>query len=323
VNRAGPHPPSLRARVRGALGAALDRADELRRRLRPHAPEGLAPPSAEAGAGAELARRGRFDRDMALARYRHAVELEGRLYNYVLYPGDEALCVHFSAFFGEWGEQRRNRAQYQGYFHRMRMFWPLRRYRFLFLCDTFGADDNGTYYKGEDGDFFVERAMERILDRVQEQVGVDSKQVVMLGSSMGATAALRFALTRQTAGAVAVSPHIDLDLSARFQGRERHVAAMLGADDVESSRHYPVTREVRALAETAPLGPRIAIQSMKDDRGVHAEQVIPFVERWQGRGGTVDCDFRPEGGHTSEYATADWFEHRILWCLDEHLDQSE
>jgi pimeloyl-ACP methyl ester carboxylesterase len=280
----------------------------------------LAPPSDASPKDAP--RKGRFDRDAALASYREGIELDGRLYNYVLYPGEEALCVHFSAFFGEWGEQRQNRAQYQGYFHRMRMFWPLRRYRFLFLCDTFGADENGTYYKGENGDFFVERAMGQIMDRVQERVGVESGRVVMLGSSMGATAALRFALQRQAAGAVAVSPHIDLDLCARHQGRARHVAAMLGDEDVMSPRHYGVTREIRDLAETAPTRPRIAIQSMEDDHGVHDEQVIPLVERWRGRGGTVDCDFRPTGGHTSEHATADWFEHRIRWCLDERSEHA-
>jgi pimeloyl-ACP methyl ester carboxylesterase len=303
---------TLFERARGAFEGGLDRVDRLYRRLRPRPPESLEMPGPE---GPPPPRRGRFDRDRALAGYRRGFEHEGRLYNYVIYPGDEDLCVHFSAFFGEWGEERRNRALYQGYFHRMRMFWPLRRHRFLFLCDTFGADRNGTYYKGESGDFFVERAMEDILDRVQDEVGVDSDRVVMLGSSMGATAALRLALRRRAAGAVAVSPHIDLDLCARYQGRSRHIAAMLGADDPESPAHFPVTREVRALAETAPIGPRIAIQSMEDDAGVHAEQVIPFVERWRSRGGEVDCDFRPQGGHTSEHASAEWFTDRIAWCL--------
>ncbi len=301
-------------RLREALSAGFDRADEFGRRVRSRPPDELA----EVGAKPPPERRsGRFDRDRVLSNYRRGIELEGRLYNYVLYPGEEALCVHFSAFFGEWGERRRYRDQYRGYFHRLKMFWPLTRYRFLFLCDTFGADDNGTYYKGEAGDFFVERAVGRILDLVQEQVGVDSSEVVMMGSSMGATAALRFALQRQTAGAVAVVPHIDLDLAARYQGRRPHVAAVLGADDVDDPRHYPITREVRALAETAPLGPRLAIQSMEDDDGVHDEQVIPLVERWRDRGGEVDCDFRPKGGHTSDFATAEWFDHRLRWCLRE------
>jgi hypothetical protein len=97
---------------------------------------------------------------------------------------------------------------------------------------------------------------------------------------------------------------------------------MLGDEDVMSPRHYGVTREIRALAETVPTRPRLAIQSMEDDQGVHDEQVIPLVERWRGRGGVVDCDFRPTGGHTSDQATADWFEHRIRWCLDERSEHA-
>ncbi|UGS38711.1 alpha/beta hydrolase family protein [Capillimicrobium parvum] len=297
------------------LSNLLDRADEAVRRLRPAPPPALARASAPPAA-ARSPRRGRFDRESALQRYRRAVEIEGRLYNYVLYPGDgDALCVHFSAFFGEWGERRPYREQFGGYFHRLRMFWPDTAHRYLFLCDTFGADANGTYYKGENGDFFVERAMDRILADTLEETGTPPDRVVAMGSSMGATAAVRFALRHSYAGAVAVSPHFDLDLCARHQGRERHVAATLGAVDVEDPRHFAVTREIRHLAATVDPLPRLAVQSMADDHGVHAEQVEPLVELWRTRGGAVRPDFHASGGHTSDFATADWFAEQVDWCL--------
>jgi pimeloyl-ACP methyl ester carboxylesterase len=298
--------------IQTRLNNLLNRADATVRRLRPRAPEVLTPESA----GAVVPRSGRFDRDRALSHYRRAVEIEGRLYNYVLYPGPPGeLAVHFSAFFGEWGERRAYRAQFAGYFHRLRMFWDDTSRPYLFLCDTFGADGNGTYYKGEAGDMFVERAMDRILSDVVEELAVPRERVVAMGSSMGATAALRFSLRHGYGGAVAVTPHIDLDLCARHQGRERHVAAMLGATDVEDARHYAVTREIRDLVDAAPALPRLAIQSMEDDRGVHAEQVLPLVEQWRSRGGAVQTDFHPAGGHTSDYATADWFGEQLRWCL--------
>jgi hypothetical protein len=258
-----------------------------------------------------------FARDEVMATYARSVRIDGRDYTYVLYPGTgPTLGIHFSAFFGEWGERRENRPQFQGHFHRMRMFWPLQEHSFLFVCDTFGADRNGTYYKGEGGDFFVERAMEQIIASVQEELAVPAAGTVAMGSSMGATAAVRFALRHGYSGAIGVSPHLDLDLAARFQGRQPHVAAIVGDDDVESPRHFAVTREIRALAATAPTTPRVVLQSMCDDQGVHAEQVLPFVAQWRERGGTVDLDERPTGGHTSEYATAAWFADRMAWCLD-------
>jgi hypothetical protein len=112
-----------------------------------------------------------------------------------------------------------------------------------------------------------------------------------------------------------VSPHIDLDTSALRQGRLRHVAAIVGRDDVSAPELRPVTREIAGLvASTRPL-PRLVIQSMLDDHGVHEEQVLPLVEAWKGASGDVKTDFHPRGGHTSEYASAEFFSAAIRWCL--------
>src|SRR4051794_17997073 len=108
---------------------AVDLAYAVRWRVRPRPPE---PFREEAPVTPIPPRSGNFDRDTALATYQRGVEIEGRLYNYVFYPGGgDALGVPFSAFFGEWGDRRPYRALYQGSFHRMRMFWPLRSSRFL------------------------------------------------------------------------------------------------------------------------------------------------------------------------------------------------
>jgi len=60
----------------------------------------------------------------------------------------------------------------------------------------------------------------------------------MIGSSMGATAALKFGLLLQSKGIVAGSPHIDLDICAKLQGRERHVAWVLDFGDTQSPVNY-------------------------------------------------------------------------------------
>ena len=272
----------------------------------------------------EARRRRPFDRETVLRDFGHVTSIEGRRYPYVLLPGSAGtLCVHYSAFFGEWGNRRLQRAQFVGWFHRLRMFWPLADHHFLFLCDTFGADANGTYYKGTDGDFYVERAMDRIQEEVVEHLEIEPENVVGLGSSMGATAALRFALRHGYAGAVAVSPHIDLDISALRQGRLRHVAAIMGREDVDAADLRPVTREIAQLvADVRPL-PRLVIQSMLDDDGVHNEQVLPLLEGWRAGGGEVRTDFHPSGGHTSEYATPEFFAEAIAWCLSASIETCE
>jgi hypothetical protein len=74
-------------------------------------------------------------------------------------------------------------------------------------------------------------------------------------------------------------------------------------------------REVAELAASVPALPNLVIQSMQDDRGVHREQVLPLVSTCEARGGRVLCDFHRTCGHTSHYATAEFFERAISWCL--------
>lgn len=302
-------------RARNAAGLLLDRVDTWRRRGAPSDRDLLRQGSVQTIWPEDRALRA-FDREWVLSACGRTAEIEGRCYPYVLLPGTgDTLCVHYSAFFGEWGDRREHRAQFAGWFHRLRMFWPLASHHFLFLCDTHGADHNGTYYKGEEGDFFVERAMDEIQAGIAAELGIKPSSTVTLGSSMGATAALRFALRHGYSGAVAVSPHIALDISALRQGRLRHVAAIFGRDDVDAEELRPVTREIARLAEHVRPLPRLVIQSMLDDAGVHDEQVLPLVEAWLAGGGAVLTDFHATGGHTSDNATPDFFLSAIEFCL--------
>ena len=143
---------------------------------------------------------------------------DGRRFGYVhvRHPGSRGLGIHLSAFFGAWGDARVY-ADFRGYFHRLKMLGSDPTCDWLFLCDPYGVEENGTYYLGERGDLFVERAMSVIIDRVTDAGGYTPDETVMLGSSMGATGALTLGLERGVAGIVAVSLHIDLDSCATRQ----------------------------------------------------------------------------------------------------------
>lgn len=308
-------------RIRVPIDMLLDRVDARRHR---NDPPGavldahlVSRPSSSGPRSADVRRTQPFEREVALRAFGHSVTIEGRSYPYVLLPGTgDALCVNYSAFFGEWGDRRTTRSEFQGWFHRLRMFWPLAEHHILFLCDTAGADSNGAYYKGVNGDFFVERAMAKIQSDVAAQLQIPPERTVTVGSSMGATAALRFALRLGYAGAVVVGPHIDLDTSALLQGRLRHVAAIVGRPDVEAPELRPTMREISDLvSRTHPL-PRLVMHSMLDDHGVHDEQVVPFVAKYREAGGAVCLDYRTTGGHTTKHATVDFYQRAIAWCLN-------
>ena len=123
---------------------------------------------------------------------------------------------------------------------------------------------------------------------------------------MGATAALKWGLMLPTGGVVAITPHIDLDISARFQGREAEVAFICPDGDPFAESNFPYTRQVRRLLDAWPpssMLPRLFVQSCEDDHGVHQEQVLPLVDEWRSHGGRAELDARPHGGHTSDFAT--------------------
>jgi hypothetical protein len=233
---------------------------------------------------------------------------QGRLFDYVhlTHPGSRGLAVHFSAFFGKWGDAKPYRERFSGYFHRLKMLGTEEAYDWLFLCDAYGAFGNGTYYTGEKGDLYVERAMNAIIGRISTDGGHLPSAIVTLGSSMGATAALKFGLCFDVAGILAISPHIDLDICALRQNRFEEVAFIIPSGDVADPANYPFTRQVRRLVEERDRErpfPRLMVQSCADDVGVHQEQVLPLLDAWRAKGGSADLDVRPTGGHTSDFAT--------------------
>jgi hypothetical protein len=233
---------------------------------------------------------------------------EGRPFTYVhwTHPGARGLVVHFSAFFGKWGDAKPYRDQFQGYFHRLKMLGSCPDHDWLFLCDPYGAFDNGTYYLGERGDLFVERATRRIIDEVVASAGNAPDEIVTVGSSMGGTAALKFGLDLGVRGIVAIGPHIDLDICAQRQNRWSEVAFTVPDGDPANPDNHPITRSIRARLDArddaTPL-PRLFLQSCEDDDGLHREQVLPLLDAWRAGGGWVELDSRPVGGHTSDWAT--------------------
>jgi hypothetical protein len=236
------------------------------------------------------------------------VDPAGRPFGYVHIrrDGNAPLAIHFSAFFGKWGDARPYRDRFQGYFHRLRMLGDGTPYNWLFLCDSYGAFSNGTYYTGQAGDLFVEAAILRILDMTASEFGYDLGHAVTVGSSMGGTAALKFGLMRQMRGIVAIGPHIDLDISGLRQNRVAEVAWIVPDGDPAAEANWAITRQIRNLVHDWPVDvplPRLFLQSCSDDSGVHDEQVMPLATAWRAAGGWVTLDVRPSGGHTSDYAT--------------------
>lgn len=234
------------------------------------------------------------------------IDEEGRsfFYLFVPKPHSKKVIVHFTAFFGDWGDRKEYKEVYQGYFHRLKMLGAEEQYNSLFLCDEYGVTKNGTYYLGEKGDLFVERAMIKIIEKIFSENNLSFSESVMIGSSMGATAALKFGMHFQSKAILTICPHIDLDICAKMQGRESHVSYVCPDGNAYNKENWGLTRKIRIELEKMDVGaylPVLYVQSCADDIGVHHEQVVPFVDLWRSKKGTCYLDARQEGGHTSDY----------------------
>ncbi len=103
-----------------------------------------------------------------------------------------------------------------------------------------------------------------------------------------------------------IGPHIDLDISAAMQDRAEEVAFITEDGDWKSPHNHAVTRQIGSLVADWPISTRLPdlfMQTCADDVGVYAEQVLPLADQWRGAGGIATLDVRPNGGHTSDYAT--------------------
>jgi pimeloyl-ACP methyl ester carboxylesterase len=225
------------------------------------------------------------------------VDDNGRNFDYVhLRRGAGRLVVVFSA------QIPKSTTPGRVHFKRLIELGTCLDYDWLFLCDGYGAFCNGTFYTGHKGDFFVERAMDHIISKTIWG-RLDSEDVVMFGSSMGGTGALKFGLRFGVRAILAVAPVVNLDTCAQPYDQEPQVQYIIPDGDVSSPSNYRYTRQITQMLDAAegPL-PNLYVQSCEDDIVVHRDHVVPLVGRWRSRG-VVELDVRPTGGHTSEHAT--------------------
>lgn len=74
----------------------------------------------------------------------------------------------------------------------------------LFILDDFGYKKQGSYYLGENGDWFLPDMIESLIKTIKAKNNI--KQVVMIGSSKGGSAALYYSIKMQADACVIGAP---------------------------------------------------------------------------------------------------------------------
>ena len=231
--------------------------------------------------------------------------------------GSSTLVIWFSAFTR--GPHLGRVLKVTPGFHGYKFSRSHDQFDWLLVRDSWGYTNDGTYYGGRAGDLFVERAVSELVRKlIAEYRAQDpATKVVAMGSSMGAYAAIKFAVMNGIA-ALGWSPHLDMEIAMKSCGRGPWVRYCLeDADDASRARYLHRLQDV--VNEHAGNLPPLIVQATADDHFVYPEQVVPFVESYISAGGKVQLDLRDRGGHTSRYAPDEYLVE-ALTCLAEARD---
>lgn len=144
----------------------------------------------------------------------------------------DTLIVSFSAFPGD------RPAQYN--YMATLADMPVNR---LFILDDYGYHGQGAYYLGKDGDFFLERAVNSLIQRIVTAHAITKR--IFLGSSKGGYAALYFGMKYGAECIIAGAPQYYLGDYLYFPIHHPYLAYIMGDTSAES------VRELNGLLEGA------------------------------------------------------------------------
>lgn len=108
------------------------------------------------------------------------------------------LLVIFSAYPGEGQKARYNYVV---------KFRNLRTSR-LYILDDFGPKEKGAYYLGANKEFYIEKAVHDLIEKVRTDLQVDKDNVVTCGSSKGGYAAIYFENKYNYGASISGAPQI-------------------------------------------------------------------------------------------------------------------
>lgn len=81
----------------------------------------------------------------------------------------------------------------------------------IFILDNYGPDGvEGSYYLGEKGDFFLDKAVGALIEKIAKEKGISKDHIITAGSSKGGYAALYQALKNNYGYSIVGAPQIYL-----------------------------------------------------------------------------------------------------------------
>lgn len=157
----------------------------------------------------------------------------------------------------------------------------------LFILDDFGNDSRGSYYLGKNKDFFIERSVFELIEKVRKSKGIDKENVITLGSSKGGFASLFFAFkygygtTISGAPQYALGDYLSLPIHTPIM---KYITGGESEDDISFLNNCLAEK-----IEKNSTRPNVFIHVSKNEHH-YENHVIPLTEKLKGLGYPYQLD---------------------------------
>lgn len=193
------------------------------------------------------------------------------------------LLIVFSGFNGN-GKARYNC---------IRKFISLRCNK-LYILDDFGDDNKGSYYLGENGDFFIDDAVSKLINTITTKNNISKNHIICSGSSKGGFASLYFALKYKFGYAIAGAPQILLGNYLNIP-RHEHILKYIFRETSKKEINYG-NGLLLGIIESLKVYPKLYLHVGKDDDH-YQEHVIPLINKLKSKNIWFDLDVQEGENH--------------------------
>lgn len=145
----------------------------------------------------------------------------------------------------------------------------------LYILDDFGNDSRGSYYLGENKNFFIERAVSQLIEKIASEKNIPLKNIITAGSSKGGFAALYFAFKNGYGTAVSGGSQVLLGNYLAIPGHENILSYITGG---RSNKEVEYLNGVLLdLVTSTETSPHLYLHVGKNDHH-YQDHTIPLLD---------------------------------------------
>lgn len=147
----------------------------------------------------------------------------------------------------------------------------------LYILDNYGFDFRGSYYLGQNRDFFIERSIHSLIDKIREQSYIDKKCIVCAGSSKGGFASLFFAFKYGYTAVVGAPQYLLGDYFCSRSPDHNRMMEYISGGTSEDDRAF-LNSILKEEIEKSTFKPQIHIHVSINEHH-YEEHIIPLTKK--------------------------------------------